>query len=237
MRILTYNIWNYSGDWRQRRHLLVDVIKDLDPDVVALQEVRHSWADLPARNQALWLADRLGYVSVYRPANIFWPLPPVSEGLAFLSKKPLSLVQWFPVPRLPWSGPRRIILHGRFEGMDLYNVHFPLTDRGRIVEARQLADIVARTATGPAIALGDFNVDIDRPPMEILLEAGFVDLWTHLPARENQPNLWPDRRRIDYILGYGAGSWSGAISAVGKRHDGLRPSDHLGVLAELTRET
>ncbi|MFB9378098.1 endonuclease/exonuclease/phosphatase family protein [Kineococcus gynurae] len=62
VRILTWNVWWRFGDWRARREVLLDVIRDADPDVVGLQEV-WGFADPadPEDNLAWWLADRLGY--------------------------------------------------------------------------------------------------------------------------------------------------------------------------------
>eukprot|EP01133_Synstelium_polycarpum_P014345 gene14345-16926_t len=41
-KMLTYNLWNYNRPWRTRRNLIVDIIDEQDPDVIALQEVRYS---------------------------------------------------------------------------------------------------------------------------------------------------------------------------------------------------
>ena len=37
--ILTQNIWNLNYYWKRRKPLIVELIKELDPDIVALQEV------------------------------------------------------------------------------------------------------------------------------------------------------------------------------------------------------
>ena len=109
MRLLSYNIWNYQGHWERRRLRLANLIAALDPDIVALQEVRHSWHDRPGENQAEWLARSLGYRAYFRPANVFVPLPPVVEGLAFLAKAPCDQLTWYPVPAFPGAGPRRVV--------------------------------------------------------------------------------------------------------------------------------
>lgn len=233
MRVLTYNIWNYSGGWSRRRELLLDLIRGHDPDVIGFQEIRHNWSDLPGRNQARWLAERSGYHWVYRPANLFWPLPPVTEGLAVLSREPARVIRCWHVPRVRGAGPHRVILHVRVGGTDFFNVHFPLTETARSAESRLLTECVSPSRR--AVILGDFNADVHQSPMQFLLDRGFVDLWQALHRPEESNPSWPEPRRIDYILGYGEPAWTGTISAVGvKRNpEGIRPSDHVGILADL----
>lgn len=205
-----------------------------EPDVIALQEVRHSWRDLPGHNQARWLAQRLGYHWAFRPAHTFWPAPPSVEGLAFLTRQPLHAIRAYAVPNLQWAGPARIILRARLDGLDLFNVHFPLTERARIVEAHQVVDIAGRQSRAPTLVLGDFNADADQTPMKLFWEAGFTDLWTELPG-PGPAATWPQDRRIDYILGFGS-TWTGTIRTVGAEPGptGIIPSDHPGLIAVLT---
>lgn len=233
MRFLTYNIWNYSGDWPRRREALLEIIQSEAPDVVALQEVRHTWNDRPGNNQARWFAERLGYHCFYRPANIFWPFPPVVEGLALLTPRPAQHAEALRVPHMAMSGPRRVILKATVGGVDVYNVHFPLTERARIMEAAQLSALVTRRGR-VALAMGDFNADSHQPPMTVLGKAGFVDLWQAL-ADPGRPAAWPTNRRIDYVLAFGSSSWQGTIKVLGARPDsnGISPSDHPGLLADL----
>jgi endonuclease/exonuclease/phosphatase family metal-dependent hydrolase len=38
MRVLTINLWGRRGDWEARRAVLVEALRELRPDLVALQE-------------------------------------------------------------------------------------------------------------------------------------------------------------------------------------------------------
>jgi endonuclease/exonuclease/phosphatase family metal-dependent hydrolase len=234
VKILSYNIWNYAGNWPVRRQLLVDIMRTESPDVVALQEVRHNWRDRPGHNQARWLAERLGYHWVFRPAHMFWHVPPVVEGLAFLSREPLEDFRAYAVPRVRWAGPDRVILTGAFAGLRIFNVHFPLTERARVAEARQLVGLVINLGGGPALAVGDFNADADQAPMRMLDDAGFIDLWDSLEGGATT-HQWPSERRIDYALACGCKAWKGTIRTVGTQPDtaGLLPSDHPGLIVNL----
>jgi endonuclease/exonuclease/phosphatase family metal-dependent hydrolase len=231
LRLLSYNIWNYAGSWNRRKVLLANLIADLDPDVVALQEVRHSWRDLPGGNQAQWLAHELGYFFYFRPANMYFPVPLVVEGLAFLSKRPCDGLVLHPIPNFPGAGPPRVILHGRWGTRDVFNVHFPLREKARNLAARVLLSACETAGAQHGVAVGDFNTRVSEEPMNKLFADGFVDLWPAL-----SPEVpWPTADRIDYMLGYGNRPWSGSIMAVGTAPDeqGTYPSDHFGILADL----
>lgn len=231
MRILTYNIWNYSGNWARRRWALVEAMAGAGADVIGLQEVRHTWNDYPGHNQAKWLGDQMGYHWYFRPANIFVPFPPVVEGLAFLSRRPLAALDWREVPALG-RGPRRLVLHARHEGIEILNVHYPLSEPARIQQSRVVLDIVTSFEGRPAVVLGDFNADGDQAPMSILWRGGLTDLWSVLPARHGAGKSWPARRRIDYVLSRGVDIDTWWIETVGTTPgpNGVRPSDHFGVL-------
>jgi endonuclease/exonuclease/phosphatase family metal-dependent hydrolase len=38
VRVLTLNLWGRRGDWDARRRVIVDALRELRPDLVALQE-------------------------------------------------------------------------------------------------------------------------------------------------------------------------------------------------------
>jgi exonuclease III len=61
VRIMTWNIWWRFGPWEQRVPAILQCIADIDPDVIALQEV---WGD-DTTNFAEEVADRLGYQHVF----------------------------------------------------------------------------------------------------------------------------------------------------------------------------
>jgi endonuclease/exonuclease/phosphatase family metal-dependent hydrolase len=39
LRVATQNLWGRSGNWHERREVLIEGFRELDPDVIALQEV------------------------------------------------------------------------------------------------------------------------------------------------------------------------------------------------------
>jgi endonuclease/exonuclease/phosphatase family metal-dependent hydrolase len=82
LRIMTWNIWWRFGPWVQREPAILQCIADLNPDVIALQEV---WGD-GATHFAEKVADRLGYQHVF--ASIM-DMKDFQFGNALLSRWPI----------------------------------------------------------------------------------------------------------------------------------------------------
>ena len=84
MKIATYNLWNSREDFRDRAERAAAVLRQLDADLVCLQEVR---AEFSSRYQhvAHYLADQLSYTFM-----AFEQYPDEDEGLAVLSRYPIS---------------------------------------------------------------------------------------------------------------------------------------------------
>jgi endonuclease/exonuclease/phosphatase family metal-dependent hydrolase len=112
------------------------------------------------------------------------------------------------------------------------------------VQRLQAQELVEGPAVSelPVVLLGDFNARPERATYAYLREAGFDDAWLQANP-DGSPGLTcchahpldnPDdtlRARIDLILTRGlvaTGAW-----AVGEFADGLWPSDHQGVVADL----
>ena len=63
LRLVTFNIW-HDRDWATRRPLLIQALRSVDADIIALQEVLQDAAKgLP--NQAATIAEALGGYSVH----------------------------------------------------------------------------------------------------------------------------------------------------------------------------
>src|SRR6188474_2081052 len=90
LRCLTLNLWSAEAPLPARMALIEQGIRELAPDLVALQEVGE-WPGLP--NQAASLAERTGLQHVFAPTIAFRG---GCEGLAFLSRVPIAASS-------PWS--------------------------------------------------------------------------------------------------------------------------------------
>ena len=99
LRVLTINVWNRSGPWDERRELLRAGLRELQPDLVGLQEIVQAGEDA---NQAAELAEGFGYHLAYGAAASW--APGVTMGNAILSRWPLAEVHNL---LLPVRGLRR----------------------------------------------------------------------------------------------------------------------------------
>lgn len=253
VRVLTYNI--YGGrNTDQKRDLdrIASVIRTLDPDIVALQEVDRHTGRINGVDLAAELGERLGMAHIFGRAMKY---DGGEYGEAILSKFPIEDVTHHGLPTvpLPPDSPElqevepRVVLAAK--------VKFPDADRSfifmathldhlrdpsnKIVQAGALNDI-ARTYTGmPLILAGDLNAAPDSEPLAILGQF-WRDAW---PATKEVFAPGSRRnRRIDYVMLAPEKSWRVVDTYRGteiNRNDNAwqelltLASDHLPVIAEL----
>jgi endonuclease/exonuclease/phosphatase family metal-dependent hydrolase len=261
LRILTLNIWNRQGPWEQRLALIRRGIAALAPDLVALQEVLHH--DASPDDQATEIAAGLDYHVAFGPAwhiggglhfgnavlarwpivaRDLWPLPGnVDEETRAL----LHVDVDSPFGRVPF-----------------FATHLNWKLHQASVRVRQVAFIaervkeVAPVGGFPPILAGDFNAEPDSDEIRFLRGHHVVDgtsvffadcfHWAgdggpgYTFARRNpyaalvrEPN-----RRLDYIFVRGPDrSFRGeplvARVVLDEADEGVLPSDHFGVYAEI----
>lgn len=242
-RILTLNIMGYEGKhgtWDKRRGLIERVIRDTQPDIIALQAVALDPGRHPD-DQATQLATSLGYQAVFVAAQTH---PDGRQnGLAFLAKGPLPEVQRYELGLKPdlEDANRRVLLRGRFETpqgpLDVFNAHFswvPAQQEDNVAEALSALEGNAGPA---AVLVGDFNMPPDSPHLGGLREAEWIDAWALLHPDEDGFTFVEDRVpsiRIDYVWTRGVRARELAVVLAGGEGR-VRASDHAGLLARLER--
>jgi endonuclease/exonuclease/phosphatase family metal-dependent hydrolase len=259
LRVLTWNLWWRFGPWEQRHPAIEATIRRLDPDVVALQEV---WGERDGTTSASKLADALGYEHVFasrfemEPGVAFgnailsrwpiadtetWPLParPDAEEMRTLLLAEVD-------------GPR-----GRFQVFCTHlNWRFDHSDV-RQDQVRFICEQIAarRPRAFAPILCGDMNAPPDSTEMWMLNarttlpvpKLVFHDAWEM--AGDGPGHTWSNdnpyaaldlevARRIDFIYtGWPRQGGAGHVvkaSVIGQDAvDGVVPSDHYGVLAEV----
>jgi len=256
LSVMTFNVrYANPGDgldaWPHRRAMVVETIRDADPDVFGTQEL--------LLEQAEYLAESLpGYrwLGVGRRGDHY----DEHMGLFYKSRS-LFVIEsgnfWLsPTPRVVGSDGwgmslPRMATWARFrtrsgEEFYVYNTHFPHR-REQDVEAREkcaevlAADIAERVPAGtPVVVTGDFNADSGARPHQVLT-ASLDDAWLEAEHRFGPETTWSGftgertGRRIDWVLF--RGPWLVREARVVDSHRGARyPSDHYPVLVRFAME-
>ena len=253
-------LWGEDHHVDARLDLVVRELRAVDPDVVGLQESsitgrRHVAARLAAELGLHWAhasaTRRVSGIGVL-DRLLVWAMN-FEEGPAILTRWPISETEVIDLPRCAKFYDPRVVLRAAVE-----------TPRGRLqvfsthlahdaCQARRLAEIVrAHAGPLPALLMGDFNASESTEWMQALVrEADLVDAYRAANPGAAGPTVWQRpaaptptvSRRVDFIFvspgtAVGARVRSSAVilATPGRLANGaaLWPSDHYGVLAELT---
>jgi endonuclease/exonuclease/phosphatase family metal-dependent hydrolase len=259
LRVITWNLWGRGGPWNERLAGITSTLVAAQPDVVALQEV---WAEEGGRSQADLLATALGFDRIWASryaidgvavGNAILSRWPIAESeVRSLPARPPELEELRNVIRAAVDGPR-----GR---LVVYTTHLNWRFDQSVVRQEQVRFVArfiaeSREEGCPPILTGDFNAVPDSDEIRMLTGrmalavpglvfhdaweaagdggAGFT--WTNANPWARQ-DLEPDRR-IDYVFtGWPKKGGAGHVTScrlIGAAIDGIFPSDHYGVLAEL----
>jgi endonuclease/exonuclease/phosphatase family metal-dependent hydrolase len=223
LRVLTYNI--HHGEAMDKKfdyHRLAKVINDLSPDIVALQEVDIGTERASGVDQAALLGKLCKMHHVFGQAM---PHQGGQYGEAILSRFPIEKVLVHPLPYEFEQEPRaalevRITPHGigpiAFVGTHLCHQKV----ENRVQQTQRLARLFSKQEGYPVILVGDFNARPGSEPMNVLLDAGWID--TVAP-----------RSIIDYVLVRSCDPWKVKEVAI---IDEPVVSDHDPVLVILQRQ-
>jgi len=240
VKVVTLNLYHDKDDWPKRRVQIVDKLRQLRPDAIALQEVlQHE--TLP--NQAEWLAAQLDYqwyfISIDPAGN------PRRYGNAILTRHPIlkrGQKSLQPLDDSRTAGFVRIDLRGR--PLNLYATHLHWTDEGGAIRSRQIDDLMQyideTSGNIPSLVAGDFNATADSPELAGLRER-FVDIYgnrhpdadTLSSSTLNLKYFAP--KRIDHVFFQRDAFAPLSATILFDRPDtqGIWASDHFGLLAEL----
>jgi endonuclease/exonuclease/phosphatase family metal-dependent hydrolase len=253
-------LWGDDHRLDARLGLVVRELRSLDPDILGLQESSISGH----RNVAERLAKELGLHWAHASATrrlsgvgwvdrlLVWAMN-FEEGPAILSRWPIVETEVVDLPRCVKFYDPRVVLRaavetprGTLQVFSTHTSHDPC-------QVKRLGEIVrAHPGPLPPLLMGDFNAADSTEWMQALVrDADLVDAFRAANPSASGPTVWqrpdtPDRtatRRVDFIF-VGRGREASAhvrgsrvvLSTPGQLADGtpLWPSDHYGVLAELS---
>lgn len=203
--VVTLNLYHDKADWPKRRIQIADTLKQLQPDVVALQEVIQTET---VDNQARWLADQLGYQMHFTSTDT--PDKVHRYGNALLT--PHAIVGHGEAKLAPLDDSRtamKMLIDVRGRRVEVFNTHLHHTGEGTEIRERQVAGLVAfigeRADGVAAIVAGDFNTTSDAPELDALHQR-FADSFGVLhpdadPETTTLNRAWFDTpRRIDHVF-------------------------------------
>jgi endonuclease/exonuclease/phosphatase family metal-dependent hydrolase len=263
LSVLTWNLWWRFGPWAERQPAIAATLARLAPDVVCLQEVWASpdgarqAEQLAAALGGHHVAEAAGVgfdLAEHSLGNAVlsrWPIRAVEERRL---PAPAGLDELRVVLRAELDGPRGPV--------EVFTTHlnFRLDQSDvRQDQVRAVCEFIAETTpsrTFPPVLCGDFNAEPGGDEIRMLTGLAavpvpklvFLDAW--LAAGDGGPGAtWrnanpfaaadcePDRR-IDYVLvGYPRDHGTGQVVTARLEGrdpvDGVYPSDHCAVYAEL----
>ena len=230
LRVATYNIHRCRGlDGRTNPTLVAEVIRNIDADVVALQEVIGASQTSPGHAEEL--GAMLGMCWVMAPAR---QLRGALFGNVVMSRLPIRQHSQYD---LSWRTcePRccqRVDIEIGNDTLHLYNVHLGTALLERRYQAGRLSAILHDRRVGiPKVVLGDFNEWMRGMATEMLTERlKSIDLRAHLRRRRTYPGVFPVLH-LDHI--YYEGNVEVVKLELPRTRLSLMASDHLPLIAEL----
>jgi endonuclease/exonuclease/phosphatase family metal-dependent hydrolase len=246
LRVLTYNVLADPVAVERRVPALLSIFRDADADVLLLQEVAAWFVEI---------LEREGWLTDYRAATIDGRLA-LPNGQMILSRFPIARSR---ARRLTGRQGRTVLIStitlAPGDELVLATTHMESFLEDGPTRAVQLDEIFAELAgeTAPTLFGGDLNFGDGEQPDTAHLDPNFVDLWKAL--HPNDPGLtWnierspmaaagsfvgEPSRRLDRLLLRGSAWAAKSIEIVGDRSISgdpwLFPSDHFGLVAELSR--
>jgi endonuclease/exonuclease/phosphatase family metal-dependent hydrolase len=240
LTVVTYNI-QYGGGGANLP-AIIEVIRGLRPDIIALQEVDVAWSARSGfEDQATALAEALGMEMRFAPIYTFpdtaGERPARQFGLALLSRHPIVAFTNHDLTRLstqsadatplPQPGFLEATVAIGETRLRVFNTHLDYR-RDPAVREIQVAEMLALIGNvpGPTLLLGDLNAGPTAPEIQPLLRR-FHDAWEHGEGPGFTMTSDVPTTRIDYIL------VSDDVRVLRAHVPETTASDHRPVVAEV----
>lgn len=255
LSVLSFNMRHNVDCWEERMELIADGIEQLAPDVVGLQEIEHA---VEQGEILVEMLEERGLDYELRQAKKSGLAGDLTgEGIGIMSRSRVLEVEPLDLSDGRVAMWARVVHQGLL--VDVFNTHLSAGGDEAAIRVQQMEDVLAfadgKTGAQLQVLTGDMNAEPEDEPIARADAARFVDLWDlaragddgfttgiDLVEAKDGVEQTPDRR-IDYVFARSVSSGGGAYSADvevvldERAPDGLYPSDHTGVLAELRWDT
>jgi endonuclease/exonuclease/phosphatase family metal-dependent hydrolase len=199
IRIMTYNLHNgFNTSGYLDMEALARIIEESDADIVALQEISRGWLISGRLDMLTWLSQRLDMPYISGPtADPFW-------GNAILSRYPFTEYKSYDLPPGDLVIERGLISAsidlGGGDTLRVIATHFHHVDGDSDIRQLQSAEIIDFwNGTSQTVILGDFNAEPADPEIQILIQAGLVDIFATTEPPVYTFHSDDPSQRIDYI--------------------------------------
>lgn len=233
-RVATYNTHKCRGmDGRIRPHRVAEVLRELDADVIALQEVVSLTGGKREQNQAQYLADAVGFEFHIGETR---KLRGAAYGNVVLTRFPVKHVEVYDLTasrREPRGCIRCDLEIAHNKVVHVFNIHLGTgyLERRKQAEMLMSRDILrSARLKHPRLVVGDFN-EWTRGLVSRMLQHEFesVDIKLHLRRKRTYPGVLPimhlDHMYFDRELAL-------EEFLLHRSRMALMASDHLPLLAE-----
>jgi endonuclease/exonuclease/phosphatase family metal-dependent hydrolase len=246
---MTWNVWwRFGPRWQARQPGILRTLREVDADVVALQEV---WGT-DRTTQVDQLAGQLGLhagfaAPSYPPETDVARADDAALGLGILSRWPVAALRAEPTParHRPGFDPVALVATLAHPAGPLHVVvacleYDPAYNDDRIAQAGAVAELATDPALdgpAPVVVAGDLNAAIDSPvlrPLTDVLTDAFAAGGGDPATTTAPPDAGPELRdrRIDHVL-VRPGRFAQQVTVRrAARADG--PSDHRAIVCDLT---
>jgi endonuclease/exonuclease/phosphatase family metal-dependent hydrolase len=228
VRIATWNLWGRYGPWEARMPVIIENLRAINADIIALQEV---WED-DITNQADEIADALGCTEPVYAANL--ERDGVRSGNAVISRWPIVRNEARVLPRkgaygaVDDEGEERLCLFTEVEGprgpIQIFCAHLSWADGHSSIRQKQVSEICrfareTRPRVFPAVLCGDLNADPLSDEIRMLTGRAtsqvpkviFRDAWEAAGKKDDPGYTWSNEnpfaaagldleRRIDHVM-------------------------------------
>lgn len=164
MKIVTINILSDLTYWKARRSLLVRDLRELNPDIVAIQEAR-----IPEKT-AEWLADELEYPHLFIAPKLGQGRE--KEAIVILSRLPFKSTDWLDLQSQDRVAQYVVV---EVDGVDVVVVnghyYWGSDEEIRLSQMESMLKwIREENVSGPLVTCGDFNALPESPTIGRVLE-------------------------------------------------------------------